>query len=147
MPADDGLIRITPDVAVPTSEIGFQASRASGPGGQHVNRSATRIELWWNVAESPSLTEAQRALLLQRLRRRLDRAGRLHLVSGERRSQAQNRAAVLDRLVKVVAAALHVARPRKPTRPPASSVERRLSEKRHRAATKRDRRGPAGDDA
>lgn len=139
MIAEDGLLEITPALRLPVRELTFRATPAGGPGGQHANRSSTRIELWWNVAGSPSLTEAQRALVTTRLGRRLDREGRLRIVSAERRSQAQNREAALARLVTLVASALQVAPPRRRTRPTRGSVEARLAAKRRRAARKRDR--------
>lgn len=142
MAGDDGILEITPALSLPWRELEFRASPAGGPGGQHANRSSTRIEVWWDVATSPALTEAQRALLLERLAHRLDSTGHLRLVSGETRSQAQNRQAVLDRLRRVVAAALKVSPPRRPTRPTRASVERRLETKKRRAATKRERRPP-----
>ena len=140
MIGEDGLLEITPALRLPVRELTFRATPAGGPGGQHANRSSTRIELWWDVAASPSLTEAQRALVSSRLGRRLDREGRLRIVSAERRSQSQNREAALDRLVTLVASALQVAPPRRRTRPTRGSVEARLAAKRRRAARKRDRR-------
>jgi ribosome-associated protein len=126
--------------------LSFHATSAGGAGGQHVNRTATRIELRWNVAESPSLTEAQRTLLLARLARRLDKTGRIRLVSDERRSQRQNREEAVERFIRVVASALHVARPRKVTKPTRSSVERRLESKKRRAGTKATRRSVRGEE-
>ena len=140
MIGEDGLLEITPALRLPVRELTFRATPAGGPGGQHANRSSTRIELWWDVAASPSLTEAQRALVSSRLGRRLDREGRLRIVSAERRSQSQNREAALGRLVTLVASALQVAPPRRRTRPTRGSVEARLAAKRRRAARKRDRR-------
>jgi ribosome-associated protein len=128
---------------VPEVELRVRASRAGGPGGQHVNKSATRIEVVWNVATSPSLSDEQRARLLDRLRPRLDRRGRLRVVADEFRSQARNRTAAVARLRAVVAEGLRVRRPRKPTKPTAGAVEQRLGEKRRRAARKRDRQPPA----
>ena len=111
-----------------------------------MNRTATRIELRWNVAESPSLSEAQRALLLAKLARRLDRTGRIRVVSDERRSQRQNREAAVERFIKVIASWLHVARPRKKTKPTRSSVERRLETKKRRAGTKATRSRVRGEE-
>jgi ribosome-associated protein len=128
---------------VPEVELRVRASRAGGPGGQHVNKSATRIEVVWNVATSPSLSDEQRARLLDRLRPRLDRRGRLRVVADEFRSQARNRTAAVARLRAVVAEGLRVRRPRKPTKPTAGAVEQRLGEKHRRAARKRDRQPPA----
>ena len=140
MTGSDGSIEITPALTIPWRELAFHATAAGGAGGQHVNRTASRVELRWNVAESPSLTDAQRALLLARLRKRLDKTGRVRVVSDERRSQRLNKDAAVERFVKLVAAALHVARPRKATRPTRSSVERRLESKKRRAGTKASRK-------
>lgn len=139
MIGEDGLLEITPALRLPVRELSFRATPAGGPGGQHANRSSTRIELWWHVAGSPSLTDGQRALITERLGRRLDASGYLRLVSAERRSQSQNRDAALERLVALVSGALQVAPPRRRTRPTRSSVEKRLAAKRLRAARKRDR--------
>ena len=140
MTASDRTIEITPALIIPWRELAFHATSAGGAGGQHVNRTASRVELRWNVAESPSLTDAQRALLLTRLRKRLDKSGRIRVVSDDRRSQRLNKDAAVERFIKLVAAALHVARPRRPTRPTRSSVERRLESKKHRAGTKASRK-------
>jgi ribosome-associated protein len=140
MTGSDGTIQITPALVIPWRELAFHATAAGGAGGQHVNRTATRVELRWNVAESPSLTDAQRALLLTRLKKRLDKSGRVRVVSDARRSQRLNKDAAVERFVKLVAAALHVARPRKATRPTRSSVERRLESKKRRAGTKASRK-------
>lgn len=139
---DPALLPISPALLLPRSELRFQASRSGGPGGQHVNTSSTRIELWWDVAGSPSLTEAQRTHLLERLASRLDSRGQLRLVSAAHRSQLQNREAVVRRLQTVVAAALKVPKARRATRPTKASKERRLAAKKQRAATKRERRKP-----
>src|SRR5688572_26440959 len=113
-----GLIEITPELQVPASELEYRASRAGGPGGQHVNTSSTRVELWWDVAASPSLTDEQRDRLLARLRTRLDSTGRLRLVAAGSRSQLRNREEVTDRFRVLVAEALKVPKTRKRTRPP-----------------------------
>jgi len=140
---DTAFLRINGRLAIPRAELHFQASRSGGPGGQHVNTSSTRIELWWNIATSPALTEEQRTRLRTRLASRLDGEGRLRLVSSAHRSQLQNREAVLARLREVVAEGLKVPKVRKPTRPTRASKERRLVEKKRRGETKRDRRkGP-----
>jgi ribosome-associated protein len=139
--AADNLLAITPDLSLPLSELEYRASRSSGPGGQHVNTSSTRIEVWWDVAGSATLAPEQRARLLQRLSSRLDSAGRLRLVSGASRSQLRNREAVTERLRAVVAAALAIPKKRKPTKPSRAAKEARLEAKRRRAAIKR-RRGP-----
>lgn len=137
---------ITDELTLPLSELEFRATPAGGPGGQHVNRSATRIELWWNVAESPSLDPEQRARLLTQLASRLDAGGRLRIVAASRRSQLQNREEAVARLVSAVRNALHVARPRRKTRVPRASREARLDAKRRRGNIKASRRPVREDD-
>lgn len=139
---DDSLLDITPGLRLPLSELEYLASRSGGPGGQHVNTSSTRIEVWWDVAGSPTLTPEQRAQLLERLGTRLDSAGRLRVVSSGTRSQLRNREAATERLRGLVAAALAIRKKRKPTQPGRAAKAARLEAKRRRAATKRDRRRP-----
>jgi ribosome-associated protein len=142
----DGFLEVTPRVRIPLAELVYRASRSSGPGGQHVNTSSTRIEVVWDVAGSAALTDDERARLLARLGRRLDSAGQLRLVSGEFRSQLRNREAVTERLRTVVAAALAVPKRRKRTRLPAAAKAARLAAKRRRAALKRTRRARPDED-
>ncbi|MDH4046362.1 MAG: alternative ribosome rescue aminoacyl-tRNA hydrolase ArfB [Gemmatimonadota bacterium] len=130
---------------VPDTEIDIRATRAGGPGGQHVNKASTRIEVVWNVAASPSLTDDQRARLLATLESRLDSRGRLRVVADASRSQRRNLAAATERLQEIVRDALRVPKPRKKTRPSKAAVERRLQAKRQRADRKRHRR-PTDDD-
>ena len=104
-----------------------------------MNTSSTRIEVWWDVAASPTLSPEQRARLIQRLSNRLDSSGRLRLVSGASRSQLRNREAVTERLQAVIAGALAVPKKRKPTKPTRAAKEARLEAKRRRSATKRRR--------
>ena len=137
---------VTPELRIPRSELEYRASRSGGPGGQHVNTSSTRIEVWWDVAGSAALDEAQRERLLARLATRLDGAGRLRLVSGATRSQLKNRAEVTERLAEVVARALHVPRPRKKTKPSRAAKAARLEAKRRRSSLKESRRGGGRDD-
>lgn len=136
---------VTPHVAVPMNEIELVAITGSGPGGQHVNRSATRIALRWNVKTTRALDDMQRERVLGVLGGRIDADGALRIVAGEYRSQMQNRAAALERLSQLLARALVVQKKRRATKPTRSSVERRLTEKKQRSNTKRDRRG-GGDD-
>jgi ribosome-associated protein len=130
---------------VPENELEIRASRAGGPGGQHVNKVSTRIEVVWDVAGSPSLPPDLKNRLLTRLASRLDTRGRLRVVAADSRSQARNRDAALERLRALVAEALRPRKPRKPTRPTAASRERRLREKQRRGQRKRERR-PADPD-
>ena len=142
----DGKLDITPQLQIPLAELDYQASRSGGPGGQHVNTSSTRIEVWWDVAASPSLTPEQRAQLLERLGPRLDSNGRLRLVSSGSRSQLRNREDVTERLRAVVAGALAVRKKRKPTKPSRAAKAARLDAKRRRASTKQRRRAPMPED-
>lgn len=133
------------DLSIPLAEFDFKASRSGGPGGQHVNRSATQVELWWDIGRSPTLTDEERARLLSRLAPRLDTRDRLRLVSNTFRSQRRNRDDLLQRLQTVLAEALREEKPRKPTRPPAGSREDRLRDKKRRGDLKRLRRRPPED--
>jgi ribosome-associated protein len=143
---DDGRLEIDGTLTIPLTELTYRASRSGGPGGQHVNTSSTRIEVVWDIATSPSLDEAQRARLLEQLAPRLDKEGRLRLVSGATRSQLQNRADVTARLARLVAGALHVPRPRKRTKPSRAAKAARLEAKRQRAGLKASRRRVDRDD-
>jgi len=144
--SDDAVLVISPALRVPLSELDVRATRSGGPGGQHVNTSSTRIEVWWDVAASPSLGEDQRQRLLLQLSNRLDSAGRLRLVSTTSRSQLRNREDAIERLRQVVADALVVPKSRKRTKPTRAAKAARLESKRKRSATKRDRRRPRADE-
>lgn len=139
---ETALLEVSPALRLPLAELEFRASRSGGPGGQHVNTSSTRVELWWDVASSPTLTDEQRSWLLHRLSSRLDARGRLRLVASGSRSQLRNREEALERLREVVAAALVVPKVRKRTRPSRAAKAARLEAKRRRATVKRDRRPP-----
>jgi ribosome-associated protein len=143
---DMGFLEVSPDLRVPLAELEFRASRSGGPGGQHVNTSSTRVEVTWDVAGSAALSGEQRQRLLARLASRLDGRGRIRLVSSSTRSQLRNREDVTERLREVVAQALVVPKARKRTRTPRAAKAVRLENKRRRAATKRDRRPPRGEE-
>ncbi len=136
------LLVVSPHLSIPLAEIVIRATPSSGPGGQHVNRSATRIEAVWNVTASSVLTPAQRSRLQLRLATRLDSDGNLRVVASDRRSQLQNRSAALERLAGVVSRALAVPKARRATKPTRASKERRLDSKKRRGTTKRERRQP-----
>jgi ribosome-associated protein len=142
----DSRLELTPALAIPLAELEYRASRSGGPGGQHVNTSSTRVEVWWDVAGSPSLTEEQRARLLARLATRLDGAGRLRVVSSGTRSQLRNREEATERLAELVEAALVVPKRRKPTKPSKAAKAARLEAKRRRSGIKRERRRGAEED-
>jgi ribosome-associated protein len=141
--ADD--LSVRDGVVIPRDELTIRATRAGGPGGQHVNTSATRIEVVWNVARTRALTEDQRRLVLSRLAPRVDADGDLRVVAADSRSQRQNRTAAESRLAAIVARALVVPKRRRPTRPTAASVRQRLDAKRRRADTKQQRRRDPGE--
>jgi len=135
-------IQITETVAIPSTELHFQFSRSSGPGGQHVNRTASQVELTFDVLHSPSLDEAQRARVLSKLKSYIDTRGVLHLTSQTTRSQHRNRAEVVERFILLLQRALHVPRRRIPTKPSAAAEARRLAEKQRASVVKQQRRRP-----
>lgn len=135
-------IRIGRSVSIPESEIELRFSRSGGPGGQHANKTSTRVELSWNVAESTALGPRQRARLLEHLRHRLDSSGTLRLSSDKRRSQLRNREEVVERLQELVRAGLRTRKQRVATSPTSASKRRRLDQKRRRSEIKRARRKP-----
>jgi ribosome-associated protein len=143
---DAAMLEVSPALRVPLAELEFRATRSGGPGGQHVNTSSTRVEVSWDVAGSPALSEEQRQRLLVRLASRLDSTGRLRLVSSTTRSQLRNREEVTERLRQIVAEGLVVPKVRKRTKPSRAAKAARLESKRRRAATKRDRRRPRGEE-
>jgi len=134
MPAES--IRVTRSVVLPLSEVEFRTSRSSGPGGQHAQKTESRVEAVLDVEQTGALTETQR-------RRVVARAGPvLRAVAQDERSQARNRELALERLVASLRDALYVPRPRRKTKPSQASVERRLEEKRRRSKPKRARSRP-----
>ncbi len=131
---------------VPVEEIEFRASRAGGPGGQHVNRRSTRVEARWNVLASQALTEDERERVRQRLASRISKDGVLRVVAYKERSQARNKELAAARLQELVRGALRVKKRRVKTRPPRSADEKRLRSKQRRKKIKEMRRPPAVDD-
>jgi ribosome-associated protein len=136
------VIRITPEVVIPVAELEFRASRASGPGGQGVNTTDSRVELRFDLAGSPSLTDEAKELAVRRLGPRLDSGGVLRVVAQAQRSQLANRRAAVERFAELLAAALATPRARRPTRPTRASAARRVETKRRRSTTKRLRERP-----
>jgi len=138
-------IHIGQGVSIPLSELRFQFVRSSGPGGQHVNKTATQVEAVFDVAGSPSLSDAQKLRARAALGSYISREGLLRLTCQSTRSQHRNREEVVARLAALLTRALQVPKRRRATRPTRSSVERRIQEKKRRAALKRQRR-PGRDD-
>lgn len=141
----DDPLKVNASIAIPRAELGVRATRAGGPGGQHVNTSSTKVELTWNVSASAALSEAEKERVRRVLASRLDADGTLRVVASDTRSQRQNRELAEERLAALVRRGLVVRRPRKKTRPTRASVERRLTEKKRAGAKKRDRRDRGGD--
>lgn len=133
-------IDIAPSVRLAPEELIIRAVHASGPGGQHVNKSATRISLTWNIRNSRALSDAQRTRVLAKLGSRVDSEGAIRIVAGEYRSQQQNKRAAIERLRLLVSRALIVPKTRRPTKPTRGSVEQRLDAKRRRSQVKQQRR-------
>jgi ribosome-associated protein len=127
--------------AIPLHEVVVRASRSSGPGGQHANVTASRIEASFDVAASTSLSDEQKRRVIARL------GPRVTAVAQDARSQTRNRELALDRLQRRLTAALAVKRARKPTTPSRSAVQRRLEAKLRQSARKRDRRAPPQEDS
>lgn len=140
------MIRITPHLVLDESELQFQATTAQGPGGQHVNRSQTRIDVLWNVDASPSVDAQQRRRIHAALGTRINREGVLRVSSQKHRSQARNRDAAIERLVELVAQALHEDPARVATKPSRAARAKRVDEKKQRAGVKRMRRKPVGEE-
>ena len=139
--ASDG-IRVQGEIVIPRSEIRLSYVRAGGPGGQNVNKVASKAILRFNLRDSPSLPDPARRRALARLASRLTNAGELVLASGAYRDQPRNREAVLERLRALLTVAVRAPRPRRRTRPSRAAEERRLAVKRARSETKRARRIP-----
>jgi ribosome-associated protein len=131
---------IRPGVEIPLTEIELRTSRSSGPGGQHANVTASRVEAVFDVHASDTLTEAQQARIAARLGPRVTASAQ------DTRSQLRNRELALERLGDRLAAALEVARPRRATRPTAASRRKRMEGKRRRGEVKRARRRPSSDE-
>ncbi|TDW28709.1 alternative ribosome rescue aminoacyl-tRNA hydrolase ArfB [Cryobacterium psychrophilum] len=138
-------LEISTELTIPASEIGWRFSRSSGPGGQHVNTSDSRVQLSWNIADSLVLTHSQRMRLLERLDRRLV-SGVVTVAASEHRSQLRNREIALRKLADLVADALAPDGPRRrATKPTRGSGRRWLAVKEQRSATKQQRRSPSDD--
>jgi ribosome-associated protein len=134
----DRALRIADGLTIPLSEVTVRASRSSGPGGQHANVTASRVEASFDVLASSALTDAQRERVLARI------GPRVAAIAQDERSQARNRELALARLAERLASALATPKRRRATRPTAASRERRLAAKRRDAERKRERRRPEG---
>jgi ribosome-associated protein len=133
---------ISDDLQIPDSELTFRYSRSSGPGGQNVNKVATKVTLLFDVRSSRSLTQRQRTLLEQRLANRISKNGILHVTSERHRTRAANQKEVVSRFENLLADALRERTERRQTKVPAASRKKRIEAKRRRSEVKRLRSRP-----
>jgi ribosome-associated protein len=136
----DSALTVNADLSIPRHELTFRASRAGGPGGQHVNTSSTRVEILWNVDRSRALSADQRSRLRDKLGGRIDSQGNVRVVASAYRSQARNREDAEERMAAMIRRALVREKPRKKTRPHRSAVEARLFSKKLKGQKKKERR-------
>jgi ribosome-associated protein len=136
----EDVLRVRKGLDIPLSEITWRATTSGGPGGQHANRTLSRVEVQFDVESSSTLGPRQRARLLERL------GPIVRTSASESRSQTRNRQLALERLATRLSDGLKVDPERRPTKPSKGSKERRIESKRHRSETKRQRRPPSTDD-
>lgn len=144
-PDAGNVLTITRSLSIPLSEFEFIASRSSGPGGQNVNKVSSKIQLRWQVVESPSLSDLQRTRIIAHCKRRITRDGELLIASERFRDQPKNRAEVLSKLTSLLQDALRPPQTRKETRVPRRVKEQRLQDKRRRSERKAGRRSPTAE--
>mgnify|MGYP003955338355 CR=1 FL=1 len=133
-------LTINAHIAIPATELWFEASRASGPGGQNVNKTNSRVTLRWNINTTAALNRSQKRRVMNRLSGRIDKAGILSIHVQTARSQLANRETARERLAELIAAALVVPKARKATKPSRGAKERRLKAKKSRSQLKSSRR-------
>ncbi len=138
--AADNLLQVNDALSIPRSELDVRVSRASGAGGQHVNKTSSRVEIFWNVVESRALSEEQRSRLRQKLASRLTTEGSIRVVASDMRSQSRNRDLAEERLADLVRQALIIPKKRRATKPTRAAKEARLESKKRHSSKKRDRR-------
>jgi len=146
IPADPAnSLVVNENLAIPRSELVTKASRSSGAGGQHVNKTSSRIEISWNISKSGALSDEQRQMLMDRLASRISTEGLVRVVASEMRSQRQNRDRAEARLADLIRRALVVRKKRKPTRRPRGADEARLASKKLHSRKKRERKRDVAD--
>jgi ribosome-associated protein len=138
--APRNLLAVNEALSIPRSELDMRVSRSSGAGGQHVNKTSSRVEIFWNVLGSRALTDEQRARLREKLASRLTTEGSIRVVASDMRSQSRNRDLAEERLADLVRHALLIPKKRRPTRPTRASKEARLEGKKRLSHKKRERR-------
>lgn len=139
------MLRITSRISLDEGEIEERFVRASGPGGQNVNKVATAVQLRFRITGSPSLPEPVRQRLVRVAGRRVDKSGVLTIEARRYRDQSRNREDAIERLLKLIRKAVETPEPRRPTKPTTASRQRRLDEKRKRGELKKSRRSDPGD--
>ena len=137
--ADENSLYVNGSLSIPRHELDVRVSRSSGAGGQHVNKTSSRVEIFWNIATSRALSDEQRARLQHKLASRLTTDGSIRVVASDMRSQTRNREIAEERLAELIARSLIVPRKRRPTKPTKASKEARLDAKRRQSSKKRDR--------
>jgi len=138
--AAENLLQVSDALSIPRNELDVRVSRASGAGGQHINKTSSRVEIFWNVAGSRALTEEQRSRLTQKLASRLTTEGTIRVVASDMRSQSRNRDLAEERLADLVRQALIIPKKRRATKPTRAAKEARLESKKRHSTKKRDRR-------
>ena len=138
--ASENALIVNESVSIPRNELDVRVSRSSGAGGQHVNKTSSRVEIFWNVETSRALNDEQRAIVRQKLASRLTIDGSIRVVASDMRSQNRNRGLAEERLAETIRRALLVPRKRKPTKPSRAAKEARLESKKLQSNKKRERR-------
>jgi ribosome-associated protein len=138
--APGNLVAVNDSVSIPRGELDVRVSRSSGAGGQHVNKTSSRVEIFWNILESRALSEEQRDRLRSKLSSRLTTDGSVRVVASDMRSQSRNRELAEERLVELIRRALVVPRKRRATKPTKASREARLESKKRHSTKKAERR-------
>jgi ribosome-associated protein len=137
--AAENLLEVNESLSIPRGELEVRVSRSSGAGGQHVNKTSSRVEIFWNVKTSSVLSEEQRGRLLEKLASRLSTEGSIRVVASDMRSQSRNRELAEERLAETVRRALLVPKKRRPTKPTRAAKEARLESKKRQSHKKRER--------
>ena len=139
-PAPGNLVAVNESLSIPRSELDVRVSRSSGAGGQHVNKTSSRVEIFWNILESRALSDEQRDRLRSKLSSRLTTEGSVRVVASDMRSQSRNRELAEERLAELIRRALVVPRKRRATKPTKASREARLESKKRHSTKKAERR-------
>jgi ribosome-associated protein len=140
--APRNLLAVNESLSIPRSELDVRVSRSSGAGGQHVNKTSSRVEIFWSVAGSRALSDEQRSRLQDKLASRLTTEGSIRVVASDMRSQSRNRELAEERLADLVRRALIIPRKRRATKPTRAAKEARLDSKKRHSSKKRDRQTP-----